>query len=117
MGLTYTRIKTTGPAGAEEIELLVDTGSLYTRIPRTILERIGVKPLSRRRFRTNEGREVVREVGEALLELMGERATRIVVFGEEGDAVVLGADSLEGLGFEVDPATKQLRKTEAFIAY
>ena len=31
--------------------------------------------------------------------------------------LVLGVEALEGLGFEVDPVTKQLKKVEAFIAY
>ena len=48
---------------------------------------------------------------------MGEKATRLVVFGEENDAQVLGTEALEGLGFEVDPTTKHLKKVEAFIAY
>lgn len=56
-------------------------------------------------------------MGEATLELDGESATRIVVFAEKGDSAVLGVDSLECLGFEVDPTTKTLKKTEAFAAY
>ncbi|MEM4310924.1 MAG: hypothetical protein QXX95_00850 [Nitrososphaerales archaeon] len=43
--------------------------------------------------------------------------TSIIVFAEKGDATVLGTYSLEGLGFEVNPVTKQLNKVEAFIAY
>ena len=50
-------------------------------------------------------------------ELAGERATRIVVFAEKGDAAVLGVDSLEGLGFEVDPVGKKLKKLESIAAY
>lgn len=117
MGLTYVRIKVTGSKGSEELDLLVDTGSVYTWVPKAVLERVGVTSMGKRRFKTIEGREIFREVGEAVLELRGERATRIIVFGEAGDATVLGADSLEGLGFEVDPTTKQLKKIEAFIAY
>ena len=107
----------TGPKGVREVDLLVDPGSLYTWMPRTLLELVGLTSTGKRRFRTIEGRDIVREVGETALELMGERATRIVVFGEEGDAAVMGADSLEGLGLEVDPSTKQLKRIEAFIAY
>jgi predicted aspartyl protease len=86
-------------------------------IPTQILEKVGVKSVSKRRFRTIEGREIERKVGEAVLELLGEYVTSIMVFGEKEDASVLGAYSLEGLGFEVDPVTKQLKKVEAFIAY
>ena len=57
-------------------------------------------------------------MGEAVLELNGERATCVVVFAEKGDtSSVLGVTSLEVLGFEVDPSTKSLIKIEAFAAY
>ena len=45
----------------------------------------------------------------------GERATTIVVFAEE-DAEVLGVYALEYLSLEVDPITKELRKSEAILA-
>lgn len=57
-----------------------------------------------------------REVGEVLMEYANERATRMVVFAQGGDAHILGVDALEGLGLEVDPVTKELRKTEALLA-
>lgn len=117
MGMTYAKVKIRGERGSEEAELLVDTGSTFTWISTEILERVGVESTSTRRFRTIDGREIVRKIGEAALELLGERATSIIVFAEKGDASVLGTHSLEGLGFEVDPVTKQLKKVEAFIAY
>ncbi len=41
----------------------------------------------------------------------------IVVLGEPGDFDVLGVDALEGLGLEVDPTTKELRRARALAAY
>lgn len=117
MGMTLADVTLTGPAGKMNLRLLVDTGSLLTWVSRAALDEIGVKPSASRRFRTIEGRELVRETGEALVEILGEKATRIVVFGEARDAEVIGADALEGLGIEIDPASKSLRKTEVFLAY
>lgn len=99
-----------------ELELLVDTGSTYTWVKRARLEELGIKPIARWKFRTIEGRVIEREIGEAVIECLGERATRIVVFAEDGDAEVLGVDALEGLRLEVDPITRQLRKIEALLA-
>jgi len=65
---------------------------------------------------TIDGRVVERDIGEVVVECLGERATRIVVFAGEGDAEVLGVDALEGLRLEVDPVTRQLRKVEALLA-
>jgi len=117
MGMTNAEVSLTGTRGKTSLRLLVDTGSLLTWVSKGSLLSIGVAWSGTRKFRTIEGRELVRETGEAVLEVMGERATRLVVFGEAGDAQVLGADALEGLGLEVDPATKTLRKTEVFVAY
>jgi len=117
MGLTSAKVTISGAKTSEQLELLVDTGSIYTWVSRDTLSRIGPRPLGRRSFRTIEGGEIVRDVGEATVELAGERATRIVVYAEPSDVQVLGVDSLEGLGLEVDPTTRRLKKVEAFAAY
>ena len=41
----------------------------------------------------------------------------MVVLGESGDFEVLGADALEGLGQEVDPTTKELRRVRTLAAF
>lgn len=99
-----------------DLELLVDTGSTYSWIKRKRLEDLNIKPLARWKFRTIEGRIIERDIGEAVIECLGEKATRIVVFAENSDAEVLGVDALEGLRLEVDPVTKKLRKVEALLA-
>ena len=118
MGHTSAKVKLYSPdlSRSEEVELLVDTGSTYSWIPRHVLERLGIRPKGSWKFRTVDGRMLEREIGEALMECMGERATRIVVFAEEKDAATLGVEALEGLRLEVDPVTGQLKKTEALLA-
>lgn len=98
------------------LELLVDTGATYSWIKRDRLEELSIRPMGRWRFRTIEGRVLERDIGEAVIECLGERATTIVVFAEDKDAEVLGVYSLEGLRLEVDPVTRQLRKIEALYA-
>ena len=119
MGLTYARVRIYGDKGkSQDFNLLVDTGSVFTWIDGSALRELGIQPKAeRKKFRTIEGREISREIGEAPLELDNERATSIIVFGEKGDASVLGVYSLEGLGFEVDPTTTSLKKLQAFAAY
>jgi len=99
-----------------DLELTVDAGSTYTWIRRERLDLIGVRPSGTRRFRNIEGRTVEREVGEAVIECLGERATRVVVFAERDDVEVMGVEALEGLGLEVDPVTRQLRRSESLLA-
>ncbi len=119
MGHVVARVRLYNPydrSRSLDLELPVDTGSTYTWIKSERLERLGIKPMTRWRFKTIEGRIVERDIGEAMIECMGEKATTIVVFAEERDAEVLGVYALEGLRLEVDPVTKQLRKIEALLA-
>jgi len=99
-----------------ELRLLVDTGSTYTWVKRSRLEELGVKPSGRRRFKTIDGRIVERDIGEAVVECMGRRATTVVVFAEDEDSEVLGLHALEGLGLEVDPVAGRLKEVEAILA-
>ena len=99
-----------------EVELLVDTGSTYTWISEGILGDLEIKPKRGRTFRAIDGRLLKRDVGEAVVECMDEQATTVVVFARKGDVEVLGVHTLEGLGLEVNPITKQLRKAEAVLA-
>jgi len=119
MGHTYAEIKIYNPTNPDkkiDIKLLVDTGSTYTWIKRKKLDEIGIKIMGRRKFRTIENNVIEREIGEAVIECLGEKATRIVVFAGEDDIEVIGIDTLEGLGLEIDPITKELRKSEALLA-
>jgi hypothetical protein len=91
MGHTVAVVRVCNPWDGSrcfEAELIVDTGSTYTWIRRERLEAIGVKPSGVRRFRTIEGKTVERNVGEAVIECLGERATSIVVFAEKDDVEV-----------------------------
>ena len=119
LGHTVAKVRLYNPHDLSrclDLELLVDTGSTYTWIKRGMLERLGIRPMGRRRFRTIENRIIEREIGEAVIECLGRRATTIVVFAEKRDNEVLGLHALEGLGLEVDPVTKQLREVEAILA-
>ncbi|PIU56025.1 MAG: hypothetical protein COS88_03405 [Chloroflexi bacterium CG07_land_8_20_14_0_80_51_10] len=103
-------------SGFREVSLLVDTGSMYTWVKREILESLDIRAQERLRFRTIEGREVERQIGEAVVEYDGVRATTIVVFAGEEDFQVLGVHALEGLRLEVDPGTGKLKRTEVLLA-
>lgn len=102
------------PKEALELDGVVDTGAVYSVIPRKLLEKLEVKPLERRRFRAFGG-YVERDVGEVGVELMGRRRTVAVIFGETNDITVLGVTALEAFGLEVDPVKGTLRETELLL--
>ena len=118
MGHTLASVRLYNPRDQSkclELELPVDTGSTYTWIKRENLEELGLKPMGKRGFRPIEGKIIERDIGEAVIECLGRKATTIVVFAEEKDYEVLGLHALEGLGLEVDPITRQLRESEAIL--
>ncbi|MFQ6086371.1 MAG: aspartyl protease family protein [Candidatus Bathyarchaeia archaeon] len=119
MGETYIRMRVhaspTDPT-FEELDLLVDTGAAYSWLSSELLKKLGVKPTRRSRFRTIKGDIILRDVGHVFVEYEGEMAPTAVVFAEKEDASVFGLHALESLGLEVDPATMQVRKSEALLA-
>jgi predicted aspartyl protease len=55
------------------------------------------------------------EIGEAVVERLGRRATTIVIFAKDKDSEVLGLHALQGLGLEVDSVSSRLREVEAIF--
>jgi predicted aspartyl protease len=88
--------------------VLVDTGSEATWIPRTVLESLGIQPEKAVRFRVADGRAIERQAGFAIIHVNGVQTADDVVFAEAGDLVLLGARTLEGLNFKIDPVRHAL---------
>jgi predicted aspartyl protease len=84
-------------------------------IPRSILERLGFKPIARQKLRVYGGGIVERDIGGAVVEYGERRAIVPIVFGEPEDMPVLGATALESLGYQVDPVSKRLKSTELLM--
>ena len=97
-------------------DTLVDAGSEYTWIPRTVLEELGVVAQRKQGFVVADGRRLDRDIGYALVRAGGSEAPDLVVFAEPGDMTLLGAHSLEGLNLKVDPVRKELVPAGPVIA-
>jgi predicted aspartyl protease len=90
-------------------KLLVDTGSEYTWVPEKVLEQIGVdREKKDLRFVMANGQVVTRSVGFAIVHVEDSFTIDEVVFAEEGDLLLLGARTLEGLNLTVDTQRKKL---------
>jgi len=90
-------------------KMLVDSGSEYTWIPATTLERIGVEHEKKDiTFVMANGQHVTRSVGFAIIRVDGYFTVDEVVFAEKGDLSLLGARTLEGLNLRVDSRAKKL---------
>ena len=92
----------------ESLQALVDTGSLYTGAPRTLLERLGLTPTAKRAFQVAGGRIIDRDIAEVVIRIDGQTAHTICVFADEGHQVRLGAVTLEQFALAADPVNKRL---------
>jgi len=90
-------------------KLLVDTGSDFTWLPGSVLERIGIAPAKKDlQIQMANGQIVTRNVGYALLRVDKYETTDEVVFAQPGDLLLLGARALEGMQLRVDSRAKKL---------
>lgn len=113
MGTFYTKCTIENPADRKKRaaipKLLVDTGSEHTWVSGPKLERLGIKREKKDLvFVMAKGQHVTRSVGFAIIRLDGFFTIDEVVFAEEGDLLLLGARTLEGLNLRVDSTRKKL---------
>ena len=99
----------TSPGGKRTISsVLFDTGAELSWFPAEVLESLGIERYAQWRFRQANGTILERWVGAAFVHVAGKRTADDVVFGEPGDLTLLGARTLEGLNFRIEPVARQL---------
>ena len=84
------------------IEVLVDTGSEVTWLPKKKLLDIGVMPEGKKSFSTATKQLIERDIGYAILSAEGFTTVDEVVFAEDTDMSLLGVRTLEGFSVMVD---------------
>lgn len=112
MGLTHIEATIINPANTRKkatVSFLVDSGVIYSVVPKTLLRRLGVKPHSTRTFTLADGSQIKRDIGDMIFKLDGQQGASPVIFGERGDSTLLGTVSLEALGLLLDPIRRELR--------
>ena len=87
MGLTNQKliVKESRRAGRKaEVNLLIDSGAVYSLVPATTLKRLGIRPHRKVDCSLADGTTIRRQVGDAYFEFRGEGGEAPVIFGEEG---------------------------------
>src|SRR3990167_4272742 len=100
MGTTYLDLLVKNPQQPKKAisgHFLVDSGSVYSVLPSSMLKKIGIKATDKEIFTLTNGETLEKPVGNALFEYKGKQRTSPVVFGEP-DIYLLGAVTLESLG-------------------
>lgn len=119
MGLTTLKVDIANVADPEKVrtlEFLVDSGAIYSVVPAKVLDELGIKPITRQEFRLADGSAITRRKGGAVFRYGDRVGTADVIFGEEGDHLLLGAFTLEALGLALDPLRRQLLPLPMILA-
>jgi predicted aspartyl protease len=119
VGITYVEMEVgnvANPRVTEKLEFLVDSGAVYSVVPGRILRKSGVKPVDTKTFILANGDKISRKKGVALFKYGKRVGGSDVVFGEKGDALLLGALTLESLGLSLDPLKRELRELPMILA-
>jgi predicted aspartyl protease len=119
MGFTHIKIEVANPADLdkwETVECLVDSGATYSVIPAALLETLGIRSISEQELRLANGEVIKRQRGIAAFRYSDKIGGSDVIFGEDGDFVLLGVLTLESLGFALDPLKRELRPMPMILA-
>ena len=101
---------------SQPIEVLVDSGSELSWLPKDVLTGIEVRPVRKRNFTTATKQQVTRETGYAIISAEGFETVDEVVFAEPSDMALLGVRTLEGFGVMVDNIAHRFVATTTLVA-
>jgi predicted aspartyl protease len=84
------------------VEVMVDTGSELSWLPKQLLLDAGITSKGKKRFATATNQIVERDFGYAILAAEGYSTIDEIVFAEDSDMMLLGVRTLEGFSVMVD---------------
>ena len=90
-----------------QVEMLVDTGAIYSQLPASLLRSLDIAPTDSDWFVQADGVPHSYEVGEVRFRLGGRERTTPVVFGPDR-MHLLGAVTLESFGLVPDTTQRRL---------
>ena len=118
MDLTILEILVGNPANPKVMHRRVSRrfrGNLFRR-SRQDPEKLGIKPIAEQTFRLADGSKITRKKGVAIFKYGKQTGGADVIFGEEGDSMLLGDFTLEALGLALDPLKRELRPLPMILA-
>jgi len=70
MGLTVLKVKVGNPARPKllvEVEFVIDSGAIYSVVQKSILKKLGIKPVAEEEYRLMDLTKIVRKKGIAVV--------------------------------------------------
>jgi len=117
VGLTYVEGVVTGLSGTSRtVRFMVDSGAKYSLLPPAEWRALGLAPKRRMIFVLADGTQIERDVSECHIALPQGEGHTPVILGEAGDEALLGAVTLEILGFVLNPFNRTLQPARLVLA-
>ena len=119
MGLFTVPATLSNPIDSERrlvLDLIVDTGAVYTMLPAPVVQELGLEMPRERRVVLANGEHVTYRVGIVDLELQGEEWPTFFLEGPPDSLALLGAFTLEGFALAPDPVNKRLVPVVSLLA-
>jgi len=118
MGITEVAVEISNPRDQthwQKVDLIADTGAIFSVIPKSILQALGVNPYGEETFHLADGSEIRRPLGDVFIRIDGKARTVPTIFGEPTDTPLLGVTAPEILGYAIDPRTRKLEPTKMLL--
>jgi predicted aspartyl protease len=96
------------PDAGEALTFLIDSRAYFSVVPAAVLDRLGVRPRGSISLRLANGETMTRRRGTAVFRYGERTGGADVIFGEGGDANLLGATTLEAMGLALNPLQREL---------
>jgi len=97
------------------LDLLVDTGAMYTMLPTDVVTRLALPTPEQRTVEFANGQRDVWPLGEVRIRLADFERTTVFLAGPAGGRPLLGAVTLEEFGVAVDPNHQRLVPISSFF--
>jgi predicted aspartyl protease len=114
MGETRVTVRLHGPKGQKDVEMLVDTGALYTKLSPALAREQGITPNEVVKVKLADGSSRDAGLADAVIEY-GPSKRAVTVLVGPGDELLLGVTTLEALRLKVNPVDGTLEPTTPYL--
>lgn len=104
------------PDQRRTLDLLVDTGATWTRLPQEVVSQLGLMATRQRSVTLANGERMTHPAGQVAIQLDGEEVITVFLAGPSGCLALLGAVTLEEFGLAPDPIRKILVPASGLLA-
>src|SRR5205809_5881914 len=115
MEITEVAVEVSNPRDQTQwrkLDLIADTGAIFSIIPRITLEQLGSIPYAAETFQLADGSEIRRQTGDVFIRIDGKARSVTTIYGGHTYTTLLAATALDILGYTVDARSRKIVSTK-----